>query len=574
MLEFCHEANNALQCVEENLTRLKDTAFSCERIDDRSRVLVADVRKYVIALEEALKASVECLAREVRGLRAQKCAPPQLPGARSPVPPRPPPARYGRQPPAPRGAEHRRSGPALLPPREESARDGEDPGGGGWSDAQRQPQPRQQPQQQQQQRTARAEQPQPAEPVDIVRRGFCKLPADQSLACSAYVVLEALAFRVAAERATIFKHLPAADGEGDGVLQAIALVNSGHIQPKQVRVDASQGVAGTAFISGIALNICSAYADLSFVSRVDADTSFRTKSMLCFPIFGITGSRPIGVVQLINKQRGSGTKFSTDDEALVFRACQVLAYILSRYPCDLSRVTFDPAMLHRLVPLSDTKGCKMDSAIAADLGQDLPKSFRTDLAEFVPQQLVFRTSHSGQQLKHSAVVAGDAVQGSANIVEVDEYMKNLEECWKKTADDCVVMEQVHSYTRDEFRKKKKRLKLVEDKLHATKREVDQYRTAYQMVKTELARVMSPRRDRQSSVESRSTTPPQPQQEEKAKEDLSESDDEGLGLEFARKLRMVALRHYADGGKGDGQESSNSSADTVPRLPPISAGHPA
>jgi cAMP and cAMP-inhibited cGMP 3',5'-cyclic phosphodiesterase 10 len=66
------------------------------------------------------------------------------------------------------------------------------------------------------------------------------------------------------------------------------------------------GIAGQVAKTGEVLNITDAYCDKRFNSTVDKLTGYRTKTILCMPIF-IRGNI-IGVVQMVNKHSGVFTK--------------------------------------------------------------------------------------------------------------------------------------------------------------------------------------------------------------------------------------------------------------------------
>ena len=74
-----------------------------------------------------------------------------------------------------------------------------------------------------------------------------------------------------------------------------------------------QGVAGTVAQTGKTIRIDNAYEDPRFLSVVDCQTGFRTKSMLCVGVPGFCSeSKPIAVIQLINKKNKN--RFDEDDE--------------------------------------------------------------------------------------------------------------------------------------------------------------------------------------------------------------------------------------------------------------------
>ncbi|KAJ9601206.1 hypothetical protein L9F63_000626, partial [Diploptera punctata] len=77
----------------------------------------------------------------------------------------------------------------------------------------------------------------------------------------------------------------------------------------EIRFPLGTGIAGQVANTGEVLNIPDAYCDDRFNRTIDKLTGYRTKSILCMPIF-IRGSI-IGVVQMVNKRSGD---FSKEDE--------------------------------------------------------------------------------------------------------------------------------------------------------------------------------------------------------------------------------------------------------------------
>nr|XP_022286923.1 probable 3',5'-cyclic phosphodiesterase pde-5 isoform X4 [Crassostrea virginica] len=84
-----------------------------------------------------------------------------------------------------------------------------------------------------------------------------------------------------------------------------------HIPQKEIRFPMDRGVAGHVASSGEVLNIADAYTDSRFNRDVDLQTGYRTKSILCMPIYN--RGNIIGVVQMVNKIDGVFTK--ADEES-------------------------------------------------------------------------------------------------------------------------------------------------------------------------------------------------------------------------------------------------------------------
>jgi len=82
---------------------------------------------------------------------------------------------------------------------------------------------------------------------------------------------------------------------------------------KEIRVPAGAGLVGWVAQHNKFLNIADAYEDERFNRAVDVKTGYRTRSILCAPMWSLK-NKILGVVQVINKRVGV---FNTDDEALL-----------------------------------------------------------------------------------------------------------------------------------------------------------------------------------------------------------------------------------------------------------------
>jgi len=79
---------------------------------------------------------------------------------------------------------------------------------------------------------------------------------------------------------------------------------------KEIRFPAAAGIAGACFSSGRPLHIPDAYADPRFNKDVDRKTGYRTRNILCMPMFNKAG-QSVGVMQVLNKRAGH---FGATDE--------------------------------------------------------------------------------------------------------------------------------------------------------------------------------------------------------------------------------------------------------------------
>ncbi|HEU5197260.1 MAG TPA: ATPase, T2SS/T4P/T4SS family, partial [Methylomirabilota bacterium] len=125
-----------------------------------------------------------------------------------------------------------------------------------------------------------------------------------------------------ADRMTLY----AVDNEKKEIYSKFLAIDS----VREIRVPISpKSIAGFVALSKQTLNIADAYdaaelkkisPQLSFDSSWDKKTGFRTTQILCMPI--LHESRVLGVMQLINKKRGS--RFTKDDEVSVARIAKTL----------------------------------------------------------------------------------------------------------------------------------------------------------------------------------------------------------------------------------------------------------
>jgi putative ABC transport system ATP-binding protein len=79
----------------------------------------------------------------------------------------------------------------------------------------------------------------------------------------------------------------------------------------EVRIPLSSGIAGAAATSRVPVRVDDAYADARFNQAVDAETGFRTRSVLCLPLIDRAGD-VFAVTQLLNRR--DGRPFDAADE--------------------------------------------------------------------------------------------------------------------------------------------------------------------------------------------------------------------------------------------------------------------
>lgn len=111
-----------------------------------------------------------------------------------------------------------------------------------------------------------------------------------------------------ADRSTLFL----IDREKNELWSKVAVADGQNsLEIREIRLSVTRGIAGYVASTGQTLNIPNAYEDPRFDPTVDRETGYRTRNILCMPVYNSVGLL-IGVTQLINKNQGNFT--SSDEE--------------------------------------------------------------------------------------------------------------------------------------------------------------------------------------------------------------------------------------------------------------------
>ncbi len=110
---------------------------------------------------------------------------------------------------------------------------------------------------------------------------------------------------IEADRCTIFLY----DPKTEELWSMVAMGMGGGV----IRVPANMGLAGVCFQTGQTLRLEDAYQDPRFNKSVDIQTGYRTRSVLCLPLYS-RAHEIIGVIELLNKKEGV---FDRDDETFL-----------------------------------------------------------------------------------------------------------------------------------------------------------------------------------------------------------------------------------------------------------------
>ncbi len=121
------------------------------------------------------------------------------------------------------------------------------------------------------------------------------------------VIIDALRDLLEADRATVFT-LDKAKAE---LVIHVAHGVSGTLA-REIRIPATQGIAGACATSQQIVNIEDAYQDARFNPEIDRQTGYRTRSVLAIPLLDHEGEL-VGVAQVLNRRGG---RFTTDDEVM------------------------------------------------------------------------------------------------------------------------------------------------------------------------------------------------------------------------------------------------------------------
>lgn len=147
----------------------------------------------------------------------------------------------------------------------------------------------------------------------------------------------------------------------------------------EIRLKVGEGIAGHVAKTGETVQIPDAHSDERFNPNIDAETGFRTRSMLCLPLELSDGKR-VGVLQVMNKKQGLFTEEDMDQlRALAVQAA--LSLQNAQYAERLSSLSKQNEHLidileQRLQDLQDRKMVSMKHlarGIAHEVNNELAK---------------------------------------------------------------------------------------------------------------------------------------------------------------------------------------------------------
>lgn len=126
-----------------------------------------------------------------------------------------------------------------------------------------------------------------------------KVAAQDTLDTVLETLIDLASAETGADRGTLFLNDPVT-GE---LFSRVAL----GMRTREIRLMNDDGISGAVFQTGVGLIIEDAYADKRFNSKIDKETGYKTRNLLCAPITTAKGEI-IGVAQVLNKINGDFTQ--------------------------------------------------------------------------------------------------------------------------------------------------------------------------------------------------------------------------------------------------------------------------
>eukprot|EP01062_Namystynia_karyoxenos_P075096 TRINITY_DN72271_c0_g1_i1.p1 TRINITY_DN72271_c0_g1~~TRINITY_DN72271_c0_g1_i1.p1 ORF type:complete len:588 (+),score=128.67 TRINITY_DN72271_c0_g1_i1:110-1873(+) len=267
-----------------------------------------------------------------------------------------------------------------------------------------------------------------------------------------FVMLEAAAEAVGAERGTVY--VPSAAQGAAAELVAAAIFDSGSRQripgnyhPSRVRCPATQGLCGSVYASGVAVNVVGKRPahdsdDVSGRPR-------RDRSSLCFPLRSRT-RKVLGVLHFANKDQGNAP-FTAADCALAWSFARLIGSVLAKYPYDPSQDRFDPQVLHEgALPPARLPPAKGLNAILSQLPTE--------------RDLV---CHTADPNSVDAMCRSDVARGGVPLLgekqlmsrlrDFAEELANMREMWNQSAERATDLQTANEQLEKELREQRQEL---------------------------------------------------------------------------------------------------------------------
>jgi len=236
-----------------------------------------------------------------------------------------------------------------------------------------------------------------------------------------------------ADRMTVFFY----DRRTDELYSYIA---SG-LQPGEIRIPATKGIAGYVFQSGEMVSAEDAYQDPRFNPEVDRMTGYRTRSLLCLHITNRNGVR-IGVVQALNKQsekQGEPGAFTEDDMIFLWEVMDLISDLYAAMEEAISHliiyavdrggtITYASPALEVLTGYSPAEaiGQRFDRLLYAEDVEEFRKSFVRTLAGKLTSPTEFRVQTKSGELRWFRST-GQPVYEQSDITGIHGQMVDITE---------------------------------------------------------------------------------------------------------------------------------------------------
>lgn len=157
------------------------------------------------------------------------------------------------------------------------------------------------------------------------------------------LIMDSVTRMLAAERSTLFivdhntQELWSRIAQGTGLTE--------------IRLPLGKGIAGHVARTRERINIPDAYADPRFDQATDRRTGFRTRSILCFPLFD-REDEVLGVIQVLNKQAGT---FTAADEELLAALASLAAVAIENVQLAEERQRVFKSLVQTLAAAIDAR---------------------------------------------------------------------------------------------------------------------------------------------------------------------------------------------------------------------------
>jgi signal transduction histidine kinase len=164
---------------------------------------------------------------------------------------------------------------------------------------------------------------------------------------------------------------------------------------REIRLPLGEGVAGDVVASGEPANIADAYQDPRFHPEFDRLSGFRTRSILCAPVWG-KHTEVVGAVQVLN--RTDGQPFDADDE-------QALLAVAAQIAVAMENARLFAAERRKVLELDLLYSVERELAQAADATQllDIALARATELANADAASALLLDEEKGELYFRSAL---------------------------------------------------------------------------------------------------------------------------------------------------------------------------